>query len=1073
MPSFPVHHTRFLAGAVAAAVLVGGGGIYVQSAKAEVPEVPVQTAVGDGVSKDSFVVRLEEPRDGRKRAGTAATGSTIVTRGTGAAGQRASAGVGSLRGAAAVAEAPPVRPARASRAGGRVPVADGLTVEALEAAAEAVGPGGELARDSQGRLIYRLGDRSVVVGEPGTVLVAPAEQPPAPRAEAPADPPAADEPVADGEPTDDDTSEDESAASVVVDADHAQDLIDAIEDQDGVVSAQELHDGTVLVVAPDLSLDEVEDLPGVESAERSVVAYLQYSTPNDPAWSYAWQLDNVGYAYNQAAVAGADIDAYDAWDATLGEGVVVAVIDTGYLPTHPDMVGALWENPKEVCGAADVDRNGKVGDCHGWNFFQNNADIANGGTGQDVSHGTAVAGHVAARVDNGIGSAGAAPGATIMPLVVGTKQGLDLNLAAEALRYAVDHGATIVTCSFGGYGVTDLFRKAVDYARSKGVTVVAAAGNDSLNRETTPMYPASLPMDNIISVGATGANDQAAEFSAYGATHVDLFAPGKLLHTPWNTGGYMLASGTSFSAPLVSGALALYKSLHPAATPAQMKKALLDGVTKLPALAGRSVTGGRLDVSFVNDGTAGPVRYAFSGFGDRPSGPLAGTVSISGAAEADAVRLTLGVKQSATVLAVADAEVTVDGATYVTGDDGSVSVPLGFTGRVSLATGLDLPDGDYALLAQLTKAGQPVTRPSAAPFVVGALRTPAPDASPSASATRAPQTPAPGAPAPGDPAPGAPAPGAPAPGTTPAPTAPAPGTSSAPGAPGAPGAPAPGSSAPAPGTSSAPAPGPSTGASSAPGAPAPGAPAPGPSSVPGAPAPGPGAPGPGAPDPGAPDPGAPDPGTGGAALSIQAVSPASLTLTEAGRLVTVSGSGFGPDSTLMLGSSPVRDVVSVKPSEIIFRAPALVAGTFDLTVTTSTGRVVARGAVRYVDPSASSPAPTFSAPGGPSRPGPGSTSTPAPTAPTAPAPTAPGAPAPGAPGPSAPATSAPAPAPSRAPTVVPSAPTTTAPAPGTSQTPVRPRRPIRLVPNAELAAIDASSLWGLTGCESTCVGLQV
>ena len=141
-----------------------------------------------------------------------------------------------------------------------------------------------------------------------------------------------------------------------------------------------------------------------------------------------------------------------------GSPVVVAVVDTGYYTAHPDLQGALWTNPD--C-ATDADGDGRVGDCHGWNFTTNSADVDNGSYG---THGTSVAGVIAARAGNGEGSAGVAPGVQIMPLVIGSGENVDVYLGAEAIRYAADHGASglpMHQCSCSG--ATPIWRRKCRY----------------------------------------------------------------------------------------------------------------------------------------------------------------------------------------------------------------------------------------------------------------------------------------------------------------------------------------------------------------------------------------------------------------------------------------------------------------------------------------------------------------------------------------------------------------------------------------------------------------------------------
>ena len=218
------------------------------------------------------------------------------------------------------------------------------------------------------------------------------------------------------------------------------------------------------------------------------------------------------------AVADADVDAPEGWDGGTGNGRIVAVVDTGYDSDHPELAGALWTNPAESCGSADTDGNGKAGDCHGWNFTTNSADVDNGADG---AHGTSVAGVIGGRAGNGLGTAGVAPDVTIMPLVIGSgsvgrrdpgRRGDPLRRRPRRRRHQRLLGRRRqparpwTTCE-----------SAIAYAAAHDVLVVAAAGNDAANRDTSPLYPASLTDANVVTVGNSTAADRSAPSSAYGA----------------------------------------------------------------------------------------------------------------------------------------------------------------------------------------------------------------------------------------------------------------------------------------------------------------------------------------------------------------------------------------------------------------------------------------------------------------------------------------------------------------------------------------------------------------------------
>ena len=501
---------------------------------------------------------------------------------------------------------------------------------------------------------------------------------------------------------------------------------------DGVVNAQPVGADRALVATKGLAPHHLEALAGVADAEHSPAVPVAAGTVADPYWpQYGWNLENTGTnAYNQVARADADDDVTAGWEAGTGEGVVVAVVDTGYDSDHPDLAGALWTNPAEPCGAIDRDGNGKAGDCHGWNFTTNSADVDNGAGG---THGASVAGAVGARAGNGLGTAGVAPGVTIMPLVIGSGGSVDMTLGAEAIRYAADHGADVVNASWGGPAggwALDNLRSAVAYAASKGVVVVVAAGNDARDRDTSPLYPASLTEANVVTVGSSTASDTRSDFSAWGAGSVDLFAPGTIVFTTWNDGGYRLINGTSIASPQVAGAVALYRQAMPNATPQQLRRALLEDVDPVAALAGTSVTGGRLSLSRLPARAADTVSYTFTSM-SAPAGVVSPGIAATGTAGAGdyGVTLGLGMEFEGEVWAASGVELTVGGTTLATDDTGTARFPLGRAAgpaALALSPSVELGDGRYVLTVQLDRDGAALGRTYAAPLVVGTAATPAP-----------------------------------------------------------------------------------------------------------------------------------------------------------------------------------------------------------------------------------------------------------------------------------------------------------------------------------------------------------
>jgi len=319
------------------------------------------------------------------------------------------------------------------------------------------------------------------------------------------------------------------------------------------------------------------------------------NTPNDPRYPECWGLNNTGQT---GGTTGADIDAPEAWDISIGSrDVVVAVLDTGVDYTHPDLADNMWTNSDEIGGnGVDDDGNGYIDDVRGWDFEHQVNDPMD-----DYGHGTHCAGTIGASGNNTLGVAGVNWRVSIMPLRIIGNQDLDAYCidAAEGIHYAVDNGARIMSCSWWTVQhYSQTLEDAVVYADQHDVFLVAAAGNDSTN-DDDPNYnhwPSEWPYDNIIAVAATNHDDGIAYFSNYGPTTVDLGAPGEdILSTVWPGGGYELKSGTSMATPHVAGVVALMLSIRPDLTKQEVRQFLFNTVDPLPDLQGVTVTGGRVN----------------------------------------------------------------------------------------------------------------------------------------------------------------------------------------------------------------------------------------------------------------------------------------------------------------------------------------------------------------------------------------------------------------------------------------------------------------------------------------------
>jgi len=316
-------------------------------------------------------------------------------------------------------------------------------------------------------------------------------------------------------------------------------------------------------------------------------------------------------------------DLENVWKVFPGKEIVVAVIDTGVDYTHEDLAANMWKNTKEIPdNGVDDDNNGYIDDIVGWDTLDNDNkpyDLASDNMtdlfrGANPGHGTHCAGNVAAVGNNGKGIAGIHPSAKIMALRFIGDSGGSTEGAIKAIRYAVDNGAKILSNSWGSEGedpneadMNQALRDAVQYAQDKGVLFIAAAANSGKDNDkpAAPAYPASYPHDNIISVAAIDSKDGLADFSNYGATTVDIGAPGvKIFSTVPTKVKYadevipLMANwdGTSMAAPHVSGAAALYWSEHPEKTWQEVKAAILESAKPIPSLAGKTLTGAKLAV---------------------------------------------------------------------------------------------------------------------------------------------------------------------------------------------------------------------------------------------------------------------------------------------------------------------------------------------------------------------------------------------------------------------------------------------------------------------------------------------
>jgi subtilisin family serine protease len=340
------------------------------------------------------------------------------------------------------------------------------------------------------------------------------------------------------------------------------------------------------------ALSSYRDDPGVEYVQPNYI-YRAAAAPNDSLYGQLWAFKNVGQAGN-------DMNIEPAWGhITDCSSVVVAVLDSGVDYTHEDLAANMWNG-------------GSSFPHHGHDFVDNDDDPMD-----PNGHGTHVAGIIGAVGNNGTGTTGVCQKASVMAVrVLNTEGDATTATAIQGINFAVTHGAKVINMSFVGGGSFDpLFSDAITNAQNSDVVVVVVAGNDTsdVDGASGARYPCNFIQPNLVCVAALDQNYALASFSNWGATSVDVGAPGTNILSTWagaqsSNSSYNTINGTSMASPEVAGLASMLRAFNPQYTFIDTVNAIKSGGRSVPALAGKTASGKATDVmsslAYINPPTA-------------------------------------------------------------------------------------------------------------------------------------------------------------------------------------------------------------------------------------------------------------------------------------------------------------------------------------------------------------------------------------------------------------------------------------------------------------------------------------
>ncbi|PKH91865.1 peptidase S8 [Pseudoalteromonas sp. 78C3] len=345
------------------------------------------------------------------------------------------------------------------------------------------------------------------------------------------------------------------------------------------------------------AIERLKSHQAIEYVEPDYRVSIAANTPNDPRFDELWGLNNEGQT---GGIADADIDAPEAWEISIGSrDVVVGVIDTGVDYSHPDLADNAWINTDEIAGdGIDNDGNGYIDDIHGINAITDAGDPMD-----DQGHGTHVSGTIGASGNNSTGVVGVNHEVSIVGCkfldAAGNGSTSDAIKCIDYMVNLKNSGVNlrVLNNSWGGGGYSQALADAMTVSEQADILFVAAAGNDEVDNDANPHYPSSYEHESVLAIASTDSNDNLSDFSQWGATSVDMGAPGSGILSTVPGNGYANYSGTSMATPHVAGVAALVLSVNPDLTTSELKALLMSSGDANAALQGKTLAGTRLNAN--------------------------------------------------------------------------------------------------------------------------------------------------------------------------------------------------------------------------------------------------------------------------------------------------------------------------------------------------------------------------------------------------------------------------------------------------------------------------------------------